>query len=235
MKKTEQKTKKKKKKKWKRFLLIWLIVSAAGSITLILLLFHKPALYSPQKPPPGRAQGEVPTYLTHVLAPTYYNGAQRGEPFELEVIQQGINEIIAGEDWPQESEGVVFSRPEVLFRPEKVVLMAAATVKDVEFIATIEIAPSINEQGFLNLDVKTVKIGSVNITLLAKSIAVKIYKAETEGIYMDTEDIRNKIADALINGEPFNPVFPAEDKHVRVTKVDVDNEVLTINFEPAEN
>jgi len=71
---------------------------AAALILLVLLLLHTPAGF---KQPPPISDGKVSRYLTHVLAPQFYNGAQRQQPFELVITQAAVNDILARCRWPK--------------------------------------------------------------------------------------------------------------------------------------
>lgn len=205
------------------------MIDLAIAAILLVLLLYKPARYDP---PQIVDDGQVSLYLTHELLPQFYNGAQRQEPFDVVVSQEGINDVVARSEWPRESIGVMFSTPVVLFVPRSIVLMGAANVKGVELVVTIVLEPAIDEQGLLNLWVAKVKVGAMNVTLLARVIAKRMFSqilAETEA---DPGDIRTQIVASLLNEEPFDPVFPVEDKKVRVKKITITQEKLTMHLVP---
>jgi len=173
------------------------------------------------------------------LLPQLYNGAQRREPFDLVVIQNGINETIARFKWPQESNGVLFSAPTVLFAPERIVLMGIANIKGVDLVVTVEAKPGLDEEDLLNLRVEKVKIGAMNITPIARLLAKRMYAERLATIPIDTENLRTKIAASLLNGEPFEPIFNIkdifdnnEDTKLRVKKITITQEKLTIRLVP---
>ncbi len=218
-----------KKRKFKK--LYWLlIILVAASIPFVLLLLYKPACYDPHV---FAHTKEVSPYLTHELSPQFYNGAQRGEPFDLVVLQKGINDIVARSKWPREFDGISFSTPAVLFVPDSIVLMGTVNIKGVEFVVTIVAEPRVDEQGLLNLRVAKIKVGAMNITLLAKVMAGTMYQKQLATAPLNTQDLRTKIAGSLLNDEPFEPVFKVEDKNVRVKKITIKQEKLTIHLTPA--
>ncbi|MHC4546967.1 MAG: hypothetical protein ACYSYL_21040 [Planctomycetota bacterium] len=136
----------------------------------------KPARYRPPDTvPAGNKQDQVSPYLSNVLLPQLYNGAQRDEAFDLNVIQKGINETIERLQWPKESNGVLLSAPKVFFEPENIVLMGTANIKGAELVVTVVAKPSLDEKGLLHLRVKKVKIGAMNITPVARLMAKKMY------------------------------------------------------------
>ena len=122
--------------------------------------------------------------------------------------------------------------PSVLFVPGSVVLMITANIKDVELIITIELEPIIDQQKLLNLHVKKVKVGAVNITPLARMMGKKMYAERLAMMPIDTEALQTKIVGSLLNEEPFDPVFRIENSKVRIEKITIHQEKLTAHFIP---
>jgi hypothetical protein len=226
----------KPKKSRRRKLIIWLCVDLAVAAVVISLLLYKPAQYHPVMPPAATDPNgqRVHRYLTHDLANTLYNGAQERRPFNMEVLDQRLNEAIAQTEWLQQSGGIQLSAPAVGFTPGRVLLMGTADIEGAGFVVTVEIDPQIMEDGRLNLVVEKVKVGAMNITLLAKMMARKMYRERVEAGDIDTEDWRTKIAASLLNGEPFEPVFLVEDKWVRLQSLDSTQGKLIAGFVPAK-
>jgi len=220
-----------KRQRYKR-LICWLLIDLAVAVTILVLLLYKPSRYDPLE---GLAadhrQGQVSPYLTR-LSSQYYNGAQRRTAFELVVTEEAINQAITWSDWAVESEGIWLYAPAVLFTPGTIVLMGTANIKGAEFVVTIELEPRIDQQKMLNLHVAKIKIGAMNITPLAGLIAKKMYADRLATAPRDTEDWRAKIAAALLSDEPFDPVFPAEDKNVRLDSVTVEQGRLILRLVP---
>jgi uncharacterized protein YpmS len=221
-----------KKTKFKKKLYLILIVSvvvAAVVIIVFALLLHRPAYY---KPLHFNNSKEVSVYLTHELLPELYNGAQLQEPFNLVVTQDGINDIVARFKWPQEFGSIRFSAPMVFFSPDSIVLMGIVSLEGAEFVVTVIAEPNIDAAGLLNLQVVKVKIGAVDITLLAGVLAKRICQQRFDDKDVDTKDLWNKMIVSLVNGEPFEPVFKVEDKRVRVEKITIEQKKLTIRLIP---
>jgi len=217
-----------------RKLLCWLFVDLVVATVIIGLLLHEPGSYDPTDfDSVGYGSGQVSPYLTHELSPRIYNGAQRGEPFDLVITQKGINEIVAGWGWPKMSQGVMLYSPAVLFKPGSAVLMATANVRGAEFVVTIEIEPKIDEKGLLAFHISKVKIGAMNITTLAKITARKMYLQRIANLPIDKEAIQTKIAESLLNDAPFEPVFKVDDRKVRIDKITVSKKKLTAHLTPA--
>ena len=234
--KTNSKVRKKKKFK-KRY---WLFLDLALAIIILALLFYKPARYRPSNTSPaGNNQDQVSPYLTNVLLPQLYNGAQLDEPFDLDINQKGINETIARYKWPRESNGVILSAPTVFFVPDSIVLMGTASIRGAELVITVVAKPMLDEKGLLNLWVDKVKIGAMNITPVARLLAKRMYAERVETVPVDLNDLRAKIATSLLNEEPFEPIlnvrdiFDDMDKKVRMEKITIAQKKLTIRLVPA--
>jgi len=222
------------KKSRRNKLLFWLLVDLTAIITVIVLLLYRPGRYNPvDYDSYNYDEGQVSPYLTHELSPNLYNNSQLGEPFDLVITQDGINEIVAGLGWPKYSEGVMLYAPAVLFVPGTVVLMGTADVKGVELVITIELEPRIDDQKMLNLHVSKVKIGAVNVTWPARMMGKKMYTERLAVLPVDTEALQTKIVGSLLNEEPFDPVFRIEDNKVRIEKITVYKEKVTARLIPA--
>ncbi len=228
---TETDLKKRKKARLNK-LVRWLLVDLAVAAIIFALLLYRPGRYKPTGSG-NYKRGEVSPYLTNELSPTIYNGAQRVEPFDVIITQDGLNDIIARGNWPMESEGILLYAPAALFVPGRLVLMGTADAKGVEFVVTIELEPIIDEQGLLNLQVAKMKVGAMNITPLAKIIAKKMYTEKITALDVDTEAWQTKIVSSLLNNEPFEPVFSIDDKPVRIEKITIEKEKLLAHIVPA--
>lgn len=221
-----------RKKSRLRKLACWLVVDLAVTAVIIGLLLHRPGRYKPLANDSFKP-GQVSPYLTH-LSSEIYNGAQLREPFEVVVTQEAINDMIARGDWPKEYEGVMLYAPAAVLDAGTIAFMGTANVKGMEFVVTIELKPKIDERRLLNLEVAKLKIGAMNITLLAKMIAKKMYAEQVDSVAVDRDAWQTKIAASLLNEEAFEPVFPTGDKdiRVRVEKASVQKERLVLRLIP---
>jgi hypothetical protein len=226
--------KERKKKSRRRKLVIWLLIDLAVAALVLALLVYRPSRYQPvvSTLPPDPNGARVHPYFTHDLAPKLNNGAQFPRPFEVVVLDQRLNEAIAQESWYEDSGHVYLFAPQVLFTPERVILMGTASIEGAEFVVTFELAPQLSEDGRLNLLVEKVKVGAMNVTLPAKTIAKKKYRENLETGAFDTENIGTKIIASLLNEEPFDPVFDIGDKRVRLTGFTLTDGQLTAQFTP---
>ena len=215
-----------KKAKLKK--ICWVLIGlAAVPVCFVLLLLYKPGPYEQSEVIYNK---QVSPYLTHELLPHIYNNVQLGEPFDLTIIQSKTKDIVALAEWPKESDGIMVSAPGVFFVADGIVLIGTVAAGGVEFVVTFVLEPSLDQEGLLNLRVAKVKVGAMNITLLARVIAKKMYAQRLSTTNIDREDLRAQIAASLLNDEPFEPVFKIEDKKVRVEKISITEGKLTIRL-----
>jgi hypothetical protein len=201
------------------------------ALVLLGLLLHKPTRYEPLEITAAEKK-KFSRYLTNVLLPEIYNGIQRGEPFDVNVPQGGINDIVARSNWPRESADAQFSAPAALLVPDGIVLMGTATLRGVEFVVTVVLEPHLGQDGLLSLRASKLKVGAMNVTFLARIMAKRMYRHRVATVHIDKEDWRTKIAASLLNNEPFEPIFEVEGGRVRIEKIAIDEEKLTLGLVP---
>jgi len=220
----------KKQKKTSLKKLYWLLAALVVAVIIVMLCLYKPLGYIPSG---ESSKKEVTTYVTHVLGQGVYNYAQRQEPFDLVIPQERTEDIINLAEWPQESGGVKVSRPKSVFEPGEITLMGTLNIKGVDVFVTVTAEPTIDELGLLNLHLAKVKVGAANITLVARAIAAGVCKGRFDGT--DTEKWESKIAGSLLNDEPFEPIFSVDKgrKEIRIERITLEHEKLTIRFVPA--
>jgi uncharacterized protein YpmS len=229
----EPKDRSKKKPRLKR-LLRWLAVDLLVLAILVLLLFYKPGRYHPVLIVSFDPNGEkVHPYLTRELLPKFNNGVQSRRPFRMTIVDNALNEVIARYDLPQAS-GVSISKPQVLFEPDRIVLMGTANVEGAPLIVTIKLQPQFDEKGLLNLNVEEVKLGAMPITLLVKMVGKEKYNERVAAGDVDTEDIRSQIVASLLSGKLFDPVVTYGGKKVRLKSVEISQGQMEAEFVPAK-
>jgi hypothetical protein len=77
-----------------------------------------------------------------------------------------------------------------------------------------------------------VKVGAMNITLLAKYLAKSMYKEKFGMMYVESTDPRVLIAASLMEDKPFDPVFQVNDRGVRLTQATMDQDLVRLKFDP---
>jgi len=207
-------------------------------IAILALSTHKPAIYRPVAPPAASASGPTPVslYITHDIAPAFYNNVQLGEPFEMIIEQDRFNEVIAdgslmGSAWPANLGGVKFSAPATHFATDTITLMGTIDYAGFPTVITIIMTPAINSDGKLALNLRKVKAGLFSITTLARMIGTRAFDAQIRK-NPDAEWLKG-LSEAFLENTPFEPVFPSyNDKNVRVTAAAILSGKLILTFCP---
>jgi hypothetical protein len=84
----------------------------------------------------------------------------------------------------------------------------------------------------MNLNVTKMKVGALNVTLIARLMAQRSYSQVLSDPSINRADIRTKIVASLLNDEPFEPVFTIEDKKVRIKSIKILEGKMKIDFVP---
>jgi len=216
-------------KKRKRKLIILLAVDLFVAAIFITMLLYRPGRYHPPQP---ANNNEVSPYLTHELLSELYNNAQEDGPFEVVIEQAGINDAIARAKWPVIFDDVIFETPQVFFTPENILIMGPVKLKGVEFVITAKIHPRLDEQGLLHLNVESMKVGVMNLTIVAKIIGQKMYQHRMSMADIYTTDLRSRIAGALFDKRPFLPVLKIARRKVQIDEINIESARLTVGFNP---
>lgn len=204
-----------------------LLIGLGVVLIILMLLFNRPAAYHPVY---VRSDNSISTYMTNELLPAIYNGSQRGQPFDLVVTQEGINEVVG----QYKGGGSRFSRPMVVFSPGKVVLMGTVNLWGLKFVASFAAEPKINEQGSVNLKLTKVKIGAVSVTPFARRLARRIYREQLAAEEKDTQGVERLIIIMVLNDEPVASVFDIDDRKVRLEKVTISEGKATLRLAPVK-
>jgi len=199
-------------------------------VVFLSLLLESPSDY---RLPKVANVKQVSPYLTNELSPQVYNGVQRGEPFNLVVQQRGINEIVAHSKWPKEYEGIRFMPPKVFFIPDNIILMGVVQVGGAGFLVTLVVEPTIHQNGLLNLRLRRVRIGALNVTPLAKAVGRQLFAKRLAKRDFGAKDLRHRIVSSLLSDRAFEPVFEIENKRVRIERIEIEQEKLILRFVPA--
>lgn len=207
-----------KKHKLVRYLLPAILILLIILTLAFILIGHRPGYYAPSK---AANPNEVSRYLTNELLPNVYNGSQLGESFELEITQEGLNDIVSHLPGAMITDNLTVVRPEVILTPMEITVMATLEARPMDLFLTIELNPFIGKQGLMNLCVNRILLGKVNITSIARSIGDKAYDDWMASTGTEPNNIVSQVCLSLLRDEPFDPVFRIYDRTMRVSKIDV--------------
>ncbi|MGA2172972.1 MAG: hypothetical protein ABSG82_08205 [Sedimentisphaerales bacterium] len=219
-----------KKAKLKKYFWTATAVALTLLVLILVLTVHKPGRYAPLK---IADQNQISRYLTHHLLPTLYNGTQLGEPFEVVITQAGLNDIIARSPWPIKLQNITLVDPQVILLPQQIILMATVKTNPVDLVATVELNPTINTLGQLNLHISSVKFGEIDITAVAKLIGDKAYSDWLSATGTEPNNIAARICRSLLNDEPFEPSFEFSGQSLRLWKIKAAANQITVFIIPA--
>jgi hypothetical protein len=220
------------KKNRRKTLMLCLTIGFFVFVLFFYLLRYKPKGYHTHGTTwDPNTSGFIHHYITY-LASELYNGVQYGDPFDLTILENGLNQAIAASGWPRFLEGILFAAPEVIIQPGEAVLMGSVYITGGEFVVTIVIQPLMNDQGQINLHVDKVCMGAVNITPLARLIAQKIIDNQFPVSGRDALDLRAKLTGSLLHDVPFDPVFRLEDKYVRLNRFKMSQGHIIVHLIP---
>lgn len=208
---------------------ISMVMLIAGSVLIVLLflMFHKPLRYRPETP---ENPNEVSTYLTHRLAPDLNNNIQLDKPFNMVIEEKGFNDIISRGIWPADYGYVQVSSPAVEFRDDSILIMATVAFSSVPSVITAAFRPRLDEQGQLSLNLQYIKMGSIRITAFARNLTRMVITEQLENV--DYSQLRQVISNAILENLPFEPVFKAYDKEIRLSKIEVRPKRVSLTFKP---
>ena len=218
-----------KKSKFKTYFLPAITLTLPLLVLALVLTAYKPGRYAPVK---IADQNQVSPYLTHQLMPTIYNNSQLGEPFEVVITQQGLNDIVARLPQPIRLNNITLADPQVVLMSEQVILMATVRARPIDFFVTIELKPTINERGLLNLHINNIKLGAVSITAIAKLIGDRVYSNWLTATGTEPNNIAAQICRSLLRDEPVEPVFEIRGKTVRLSRINVKAKSITAKLSP---
>lgn len=221
-------TKVKKTKLRKYFLPVIILVLALLMLAFVMTAY-KPTRYAP---PRAANPNQISRYLTNHLLPVIYNGSQLGEPFELDITQDGLNDVVARLPQPIKLNSITLAEPQVILTPMQITLMVTLKAKPIDLILTIELNPYVTRQGLLNLCINRVMVGAVDITPIAKSIGNKAYSNWLSSTGMDPDNIAAQVCRSLIQDEPFDPLFEIGKNPIRISKIDVATKKMIILLTP---
>ena len=193
---------------------------------LLKLLTYKPTGYNPSQ---SDETNEVSRYLTHYLAPGFYNGLQSQKPFDLEITQAGIKDIIAHSKWPRKTSGLIISAPAVILGPKKIMAMANININGVDLVVTVKVLPKLNSAGQMILKLDKVIVGAVNMTAVAKMVADQAYQNIQ---FSEKYALTAQILASILKNEPFEPVFEINNKKVEIQKIEITTGKITLKLIP---
>jgi hypothetical protein len=192
-----------------------------------ILIFHKPNAYNPVRPDNPE---QVSLYLTHELGPEFFNQVQLEKPFDLIIEQHGLNDIISRLDWIQQLGPLSLQQPNIIFADRSILLMGTLQYRRVSSVLSILALPTMDANQQICMNIQSVRLGMVPVTSLVSKLSQKAFDDNRDGFKDDPEV--EKIVQAIIRNEPFDPVFRISEYQVRITHFTLENNVLKLTLLP---
>ena len=202
-------------------------LAAGVTIGIAILFWYTPRAY---KHLLEQEKSQVSLYLTHELAPDFYNQVQQDKPFEMVISQSGINEMASQWDWPQEFGDLSFSDPYIIFSDDTILLMGTLVYEGVSSVISISAFPTMNADGTLTMNIQSIRLGMVPVKTLVTKLAQKAFddnRGSFEGYPKAEENVQ-----AVIRNEPVDPVFRFSDHRVRITHFSIEEGSLKLTLSP---
>ncbi len=219
-------------KKWLYLLAIAVLAALIVLSLFAIMLTHRHSGYSV---PAVENPNEVSPYLTHELAPQFWDGIQKGGPFEIIVDEAGLNNIISRDSavsggWPVSFDYVNVYAPTVKFLPGKINAVAKVAVDGIKIYVDVYLKAEVLSEGKMRVEIESVKAGAVNITGFAVSIIRDVFEKR----FKDSSgtDGMDEIIYAILENRPFEPAFALGEQKLRVYKADLAQSKLVIGFMP---
>jgi hypothetical protein len=206
------------------------IVLSAGLIILLVLfwfagLFRTPRHYRPVKP---IADGNMSRYLTNYILPELHNKSQYGQPFDLVLSEQGINDIIARQVDFKSLHQANLSDLSVAFKKGRILLIGKAVYCGFDFIVTIILKPYIDKEGYFFLKASKIQAGQSRVPFIGEAVKRKILRELTDFLNKNITDS----TEALLNNRRIEPVFSLNHRKLRIDKITIRDKELMIHFLP---
>lgn len=181
---------------------------------------------------------EVSPYLTHDLAPQFWDGLQKGGPFELTIDEAGLNDIISRDSavsggWPVSFDYVNVYTPTVKFLPGKINAVAKVTLDGIRIYLDVYLKTEMLSDDKIKVQIESIKAGAVDITGFAVSVIRDVFEKRFKD--NSSGDGLNEIVYAILENKPFEPVFDFGKQKLRVYKVDLAQSKLIIGFVPVND
>lgn len=174
----------------------------------------------------------VSPYLTNYILPQLYNKSQYGQPFDFEISQDGINDIIARHADSNGLEEAGLSDLSVTFKPGRILLTGKTDYHGFNFIVTMVLNPAIDRNGQFSLRGSKFRVGGSSMPFMAGAVEEKIIN-RLEQHFKDSKNAG--FVKSLLDDSKVEPVFKINHSKLRIEKITALDKKLIIHFLPQQD
>ncbi len=203
---------------------VWVLIFLL--VLWLIRLFSTPRHYRTVKPVSDR---QVSQYLTNYILPELHNKSQYGQPFDIVLSQDGINDIIVRHIDADSLHRAGFSDLSVTFKKGKLLVTGKTSYCGLEFITTAVLKPYIDKKGRFRPGVEEVLAGKSSIPFADEILKQRILDRLSS--LSDDSNIAGVVG-TLFSGEKTEPVFKLNNKKLRIEEITIRNGEIAINFLP---
>ena len=151
------------------------VVSLFSAAIMLLLLTKRPDGFTSAK----ADSNQVSPYLTHKLAPEFWDKFQIGKPFNIEIRQEGVNDILSRDSfvaggWPVLYDKVKVFAPQVKFSSDNLTVITKVEMMAVAMYFTVAAEIFINDDKLCVVKINQIKVGNVDMTNAGLAVAKKM-------------------------------------------------------------
>lgn len=174
----------------------------------------------------------VSPYLTNYILPQLYNKSQYGRPFDFEISQDGINDIIARHADSNSLEEAGLSDLSVTFKLGRILLTGKTDYHGFDFIVTMVLRPKIDRNGQFSLNGSKFRLGGSPMPFMAGAVEEKIIN-RLERHFKESKNAG--FIKSLLNDSKVTPVFKINHSKLRIEKIIALDKKLIIHFSPQQD
>lgn len=230
------------------------IVLAGGLVAVYLALVYRPGAYDPR--PLSEAQALEAEQLGYKLSQDLYNNSFLPEPFTITLVERRVNDLLLlGNEDPlvrrlSKQDRWALGKPQVSFADDHVYIMALVERAGVESILTVALAPVTTDDGQLQVQLESIKVGAVPVPagVLRRKLAQRAGRRAPQA---GDDDQDANVEDELLTylsatvwpsvdewvqpregAGPLRFRVASDGRWLRVTDVDVGDGRMAIEFTP---
>ncbi|OQA03466.1 MAG: hypothetical protein BWY69_00441 [Planctomycetes bacterium ADurb.Bin401] len=174
------------------------------------------------------SEHQVSQYLTNVILPEFYNKSQLGTPFEIELGQEGVNDIVVRHlDWERLKQAG-FSDIGITFKKGRILLSAKTKYRKQDFVITAILRPKADKNGF-NAGLTEIQAGTSIIPFakdfLREKVLYEIIKSSADANFVS-------YAGLILSDNKMNPEFSFQHRNFKITKIHLEDKKIILRFQP---